>query len=306
MTNSAQTSIRISVIIPVYNHADYLTACLNALARQTISHDQFEVVVIDNGSDEPPEALVAMHSFARFAEESRPGSFAARNTGIKLARGAILAFTDADCLPHSDWLESALAVIEGDDSIDVVAGRIDVVASDPSHPNATELFDIAIRLDQQKRVAASYGVVTANLVTRREMFDHVGPFDDSLMSGADAVWSARAAECGYTVKYVDEVVVVHPARTKISEVLRQARRRAGGTIDMYARKSPRSLMAKVATAAKRLLPRFAGLADARRKLLKRGYGWWAWVRVVWVMQLVHYASTVEIVWRWCGAPAERR
>lgn len=306
MTNSEPNSIRVSVIIPVYNQPDYLAKCLAALTEQTIPHEQIEVVVIDNGSKEPPEALVARYSFARFGEESRPGSFAARNKGILMARGSILAFTDADCLPHPKWLEAAVAAIDGIDPIDVVAGRIDLVACDPSHPTATELFDIAVRMDQRKRVEESYGVVTANMVTRRELFEQVGPFDDSLMSGADAVWSARAAECGYKVKYVDEAIVVHPARTKLSEVLRQARRRAGGVIDMHARRSPRSFVKKLTTAAKRLLPKFDGLANARRKLMLRGYGWWAWLRVVWVMQLVHYTGTFEIVWRWFGAPAERR
>lgn len=306
MTNSEPTSIRVSVIVPVYNHPEYLAKCLAALAEQTISLDQFEVVVVDNGSDEPPGALVAEYGFARFIEEPRPGSFAARNTGIQVARGSLLAFTDADCLPDPQWLEAAIAAIEGTDPIDVVAGRIDLIARDPAHPTATELFDIAVRMDQRKRVKASNGVVTANMVTRHELFEHVGPFDDSLMSGADAVWSARAAERGYTVKYVDDAVVVHPARTSLSEVLRQARRRAGGTVDMYAQRTRRGFAAKFITAAKKLLPKIDGLAGARRKLLQRGYGWWAWIRVVGIMQLVHYTGTFEVVSRWCGAPAERR
>ncbi len=306
MTSSEASTIRVSVIIPVYNHPEYLAKCLDALAEQTIPHDQLEVIVVDNGSDEPPEAMVAKYSFARFCEESRPGSYAARNKGVQMARGSILAFTDADCVPHEKWLEAAIRAIEGTRPIDVVAGRIDIVAQDSAHPTATELFDIAVRMDQRKRVEESYGVVTANMVTRRELFDRVGPFDDSLMSGADAVWSARAAGCGYLVSYVDEAIVVHPARTKLREVLRQARRRAGGTIDMHAQKTHRGFLALFGTAAKRLLPRFAGLAKARQKLMIRGYGWWAWIRVVWIMQLVHYMGTIEIVWRRWGASAERR
>ena len=185
-------SIRVSVIVPVYNDAARLTKCLDALVTQTLPHDQFEVVVVDNGSDEPPEALVARYGIAMFGEESRPGSYAARNKGLQMARGEVLAFTDSDCLPHANWLESALAVLEGPDRTDVVAGRIDVLASDPAHPTAAELFDIAIRLDQRHRVKACNGVVTANMVTRRDMFDRVGPFNDSLMSGADAQWSSLA------------------------------------------------------------------------------------------------------------------
>lgn len=306
MSNNGQSTICVSVIVPVYNQPEYLEKCLNALAEQTFPRNQLEVIVIDNGSIDPPRALVARYDFARFGEETRPGSFAARNKALSMARGSILAFTDADCVPDTRWLEAAVIAIDGVNSIDVVAGRIDLVALDPARPKATELFDIAVRMDQQKRVNESNGVVTANMVTRRDLFEKVGPFDDSLMSGADAVWSARAAEHGYIVKYVDDAVVIHPARTKLSEVLRQARRRAGGKIDMHARQSKRHFVSKLLTTAKKLLPKTGGLVNARRKLMLRGYGWWAWIRVVGIMQLVHYVSTFEIVWRWCGAPAERR
>lgn len=305
MTHSEPASIRVSVIIPVYNHTEYLAKCLNALDKQTMPHDEFEVIVVDNGSDEPPEQLVAKYPFARFCAESRPGSFAARNKGIGMARGLILAFTDADCLPHTEWLAIAAEALKGN-AIDVVAGRIDVVARDPAHPTSTELFDIVFRLDQRKRVEASYGVVTANLVTRRELFERVGPFDDSLMSGADGVWSARAAECGYTVKYVDEAVVVHPARRMVGEVLRQARRRTAGAMDIRARKTGRTFTKKIITPVKWLLPRCTGLTTAHTKLAQRGYGWWAWIRVIWIMQLVHYTGAVEAVRLSCGAKAERR
>lgn len=306
MSSSETTSIHVSVIVPVYNQPEYLAKCLDALSKQSIPQDQFEVIVIDNGSKNPPKEIVSQYDFAKFGEESRPGSFAARNRAIEMSRGSVLAFTDADCLPYTTWLEAAIKALEGEDPIDIVAGRIDLVALDPTRPTSTELFDIAIRMDQQKRVKESNGVVTANLITRRELFDHVGPFDDSLMSGADAVWSARAAESGYIVRYVDDAIVIHPARTKLSEVIRQARRRAGGKIDMHARQANHSISKKLATAAQKLLPKTSGLSNARSKLRQRGYGWWAWVRVIWIMQLIHYASTFEIVWRWCGAPAERR
>ncbi|QDS99991.1 glycosyltransferase [Adhaeretor mobilis] len=307
MSSKHASTITLSVIIPVYNQADYLEQCLDALAHQTLPSDQFEVIVIDNGSDVPPREIVESHNFARYGVEPRPGSFAARNHAIPMAKGKILAFTDSDCLPHADWLEAAITALQSPASIDVVAGRIDVVSKDPNHPSSIELFDIAIRLDQESRVAASNGVVTANMVTRREMFDRVGQFDDSLMSGADAEWSQRAAEKGYNVKFVDEAVVVHPARTSLTEVLTQVRRRAGGRFDMHSGRTRKLTLFETArSAAKKLMPRIAGLCGARRRLQQRGYGWWSWLRIIPIVQLVHYSALIEIVRRKCGFEAERR
>jgi glycosyltransferase involved in cell wall biosynthesis len=65
-----------------------------------------------NGSEESIEPIVAQCKQARTGFEARPGSYAARNTGIELARGDILAFTDADCLPAADWIEHGLAALQ--------------------------------------------------------------------------------------------------------------------------------------------------------------------------------------------------
>lgn len=296
----------VSVIIPVYNHSDFLKLCLDALSKQTLQRDQFEVIVIDNGSDEPPEQLVANYDFTRYTTESKPGSFAARNHGLTLAKGDYIAFTDSDCRPAPDWLEIATDELDSSTRTDVVAGRINVVADNAKRPNSVELFDIAIRLNQESRVAKSNGVVTANMVTRRDLFDQVGKFDDSLMSGADAEWSQRAASQGYSVRYIDEAIVSHPTRTTLRELLTQTRRRAGGRFDMQANVKGRSPMSRIRIAATKILPRWKGLGEARRRLAKRDYGLIAWLRVVAVMQIVHYAAFFEMVRRLCGNEAERR
>src|SRR5262245_50422661 len=94
----------ISVIIPVYNDTERLRTCLTALADQTYPRDRYEVIVVDNGSTIPPRSLVESFPGFVFAEESKPGSYAARNRGLQIARGDVLAFTDSDCIPDRHWL----------------------------------------------------------------------------------------------------------------------------------------------------------------------------------------------------------
>ncbi len=91
----------VSVIIPVYNDAGRLRICLAALHKQTYDSDRYEIIVIDNGSDPSPvmDNLKVEFDNVVYDQELTPGSYAARNKGITIAKGDVIAFTDADCIP---------------------------------------------------------------------------------------------------------------------------------------------------------------------------------------------------------------
>lgn len=306
MSDSTVDSLLFSVIIPVYNNPEDLAKCMECLAAQTLSQDEFEVIVIDNGSSNPPESLVSKYAFARFTTEPKPGSYAARNTGVGIARGKFYAFTDSDCLPASTWLEAGRDALLRPEKIDVVAGHIRVDAQDPSNPKLAELYDIATRFDQQARIAFDKGVVTANMMTRRDVFNVVGPFDDTLMSGADGVWSLRAAELGFNVQYVGEAAVVHPGRDSVSQILLQTRRFAHGRFDLMSRKKNRSPLHWIRLILKKALPSMNKSLVMRKRLQQRGYGMWSWIKVLGVVQLVHYSSTLNQVKKLFHGRSERR
>ncbi|MBE7561352.1 glycosyltransferase family 2 protein, partial [bacterium] len=98
------TTPAVSVVIPVYNDAERLAACLAALAAQEGVAGGFEVVVVDDGSSDGPEAVVAEYAFARLVRQEKAGPAAARNRGAAEARAPLLAFIDSDCIPRPDWL----------------------------------------------------------------------------------------------------------------------------------------------------------------------------------------------------------
>src|SRR5215216_464513 len=128
----------VSVIVPVFNDAVRLRTCLEALVEQTFPRHRFEIIVVDNGSDQPLDGLVAELPRARLTVEPRPGSYAARNRGIALSRGDILAFTDSDCLPAPAWLECGVRSLTEDENCGLVGGHIEVVFSNPDRPGAVE------------------------------------------------------------------------------------------------------------------------------------------------------------------------
>src|SRR5690606_31479653 len=96
----------ISVIIPTYHDWDRLQLCLNALSNQTLSEDKFEIIVVNNDPDDIAPEILDIPSNAKIINESKPGSYAARNLAVRDARGEIFAFTDSDCIPDSKWLEN--------------------------------------------------------------------------------------------------------------------------------------------------------------------------------------------------------
>ncbi len=300
----SDTQPDISVIIPVFND-DRLRLCLDALARQSIGQDRFEVVVVDNGSKTPPRALVERYPFARYAEEATPGSYAARNHAMRLVRGRILAFTDSDCLPAEDWLEAALRRFDADESLIIIGGRIDVFPRDSGNPNSAELVDIAFGFDQERSIGEYKSAVTGNLIARREAFNKVGDFNQNLLSGGDGEWCGRADKAGIPVVYGADVAVAHPARASLRELILKQRRTVAGKVAISANRTPRTRSFWV-TAVKRVTPDFRRILYGRRRLRDRGYTGIAWVRMGAVVLIMQYAGLLEFFRLKLGGTAERR
>ena len=256
----------VSVIIPVFNDAQRLRGCLEALVCQSYPRSCFEVVVVDNGSSDDPCAALAVLPTAQLANEARPGSYAARNVGLALAVGSILAFTDSDCVPEPDWIARGVARLHASPGCGLVAGGITLFFHDPLRPTATELYESVTAFPQQRYVERDHYGATANLFTRREVFDLVGSFDASLTSGGDREWGQRVYAAGLELIYADEVRVRHPARRSFGELAHKITRVTNGIERLRARRGG-ALPALTKALAKDLLPparKIRGILTDRR------------------------------------------
>lgn len=215
----------VSVIIPVHNGAGRLHALDRALRAQTAAPEVFEVLFVDDGSDDGTPDLIRTFDHAHLIKApSRGGSYAARNLAITQARGRILAFTDSDCLPQADWIECGLEELEATGA-DVLAGRVSVdVGEDPS---LSALVDAWRFLDQRRWARQGFGA-TANLWVRRDVFECVGIFQGRLISGGDAEFGHRVTAAGFHVRYAHGVAVGHPPRGEFRELARKAFRMGFG------------------------------------------------------------------------------
>lgn len=225
---------RVSIIVPVYDGAPVLAACLDALERQTYPHDAYEVIVVDNASSEDIAGVCRDYGHARYVYEGRPGSYAARNTGIAAASSEILAFTDADCVPAREWLERGVARLLGTPGAGIVGGAIQVFAVDEDRPTMVESYEKVLAFPQRQYVEVNHWAATANMFTRREVMRQVGCFETSRRSGGDAEWGRRAHRAGYGLVFAHDAVVRHPARRTFGQVVRKERRVAGGMAEMIA------------------------------------------------------------------------
>lgn len=218
----------VSVIIPVYNDSARLQKTLQALYLQTYPYARYEVIVVDNASDNSEEVPAVVRRFpnAIALYEAKRGSYAARNRGIATARGEIIAFTDSDCIPHTDWILAGVRSLLDNPKAGLIAGHIEFFFAGHS-PTVGEYVDSIFHLRQEHYSRVQHFGATGNVFTWRSVFDHVGEFNDQLYSMGDKEWGQRVWAAGYEVVYSPKVIVRHPARNT-QELLAKTRRCAQG------------------------------------------------------------------------------
>ncbi|MEL7354078.1 MAG: glycosyltransferase [Cyanobacteria bacterium J06560_5] len=222
-----------SVIVPIFNDNEHLALCLNALCHQDYARDAYEIIVVDNNSDQDVSHVVSQFEGVRLMVEPRPGSYIARNRGIEAAQGEVIAFTDADCIPKSTWLRQGVEVLWRGQNVGLVAGRIELFAKNAQHPNPFELYEtIALAFPQHQFIQNDHFGVTANLFTFRHVIEAVGPFDETLKSGGDKHWGQRVYAAGYQQLYAEKACVKHPARDTWEALRKRSVRIVGGRYDM--------------------------------------------------------------------------
>lgn len=217
----------ISVIIPVWNGPAYLRLCLGALDRQSLARENFEVIVSDNGSTDETTDVAANWPGVRLVSEPSPGSYAARNTALAAARGRYIAFTDADCIPHEDWLATAKAAIQATPGAGVYGGRIDLFSADGGGWEACRAYEALFAFRQAENIAAGQ-CITANWVSPADLLRAAGGFNGALKSGGDVDLSRRLSGAGHPAVYIPDMIVAHPSRGSLAELINKRRRVLGG------------------------------------------------------------------------------
>jgi GT2 family glycosyltransferase len=212
------TELAASVIVPVRNGRRHLELLLAALSKQTLARERFEVLIGDDGStDGSTDGLETGDGWVRVLHGPPRSSYAARNRAAGVALAPILAFCDADCQPEPDWLEAGIAAVESAEPETLAAGRVRFLV--PDRPTVWTLVDMDTTKDHRREVEIG-NAETANLFVRREFFEQLNGFDDSIPEHGDFDFALRAVEAGATLSYASEAVVWHPTRDTAKPFLR--------------------------------------------------------------------------------------
>ena len=172
----------VSIIVPVFNEERFIRTTLEAVRALDYPRTKIELVVVDNGSTDRTTDL-ARGCGARVLVLPDVSVAALRNAGAAVASGSVFAFLDADCVPARDWLMNAVHSLRKD--ADITGCRVAI----PENGGWIERAWFA--LPHPGRRVVSY-INSGNLIVPRQVFERVGGFDESLISGEDSDFCRRA------------------------------------------------------------------------------------------------------------------
>lgn len=205
------TDLRFSVIITTFNRPAALARCLAALSRSDYPNDKFEVIVVDDGSAEPLEEIVARFSkemSVRLIRQPNGGPAKGRNKGAEMARNEFLAFTDDDCEPAPGWL-SALARRLQRSPDRLVGGHTVNGLKENIYSAASHLIVEIVYAFYNHHPDQSQFFATNNLALRTESFRLCGAFDERFRLSEDREFCNRWRSRGFALAYEPEAVVEH-------------------------------------------------------------------------------------------------
>lgn len=225
--------VETSVIIPTFNRPERLADCLEALAVQDC--DDFEVVVVDDGSETPIAPVCEKFApLVRHVRQENTGPACARNTGAAAARGRFLAFTDDDCRPRQDWLRqlrSAHAGVQGR----MVGGLVlNGLAGNRFSSASQFLCDFLYDYFDAAGGHAPF-FTSNNLAMDRADFERLGGFDVSFGRAAaeDRDLGLRWRELGGQLVFADQAVVDHYHHLSFGSFWRQHSAYGAGAVHLH-------------------------------------------------------------------------
>jgi len=217
---SRERRFQLSVVIPHLNEGDNLRRCLAALERQRADGVSLEMIVVDNGSDQLPEAACAGIRDLHLVLETTPGPGPARNLGARIAQSDIVAFVDADCVVQSGWARSIVHFMEDRPEIDVIGGDIGILMDDVARPTSIEAYESIFSYRARLYVEQHDYTATGNMAVRTAVFHRVGPFG-GIATMEDREWGQRAVALGHRMAFVPEAKVLTPSCKSFAELARR-------------------------------------------------------------------------------------
>jgi cellulose synthase/poly-beta-1,6-N-acetylglucosamine synthase-like glycosyltransferase len=209
----------VSIVIPTYNGASRVAKCLEALCKQR-SERNIEILIVNDGSTDNTAQIVRGYSGVRLISQQNAGPAAARNRGALEAQGAIILFTDDDCEPIPEWLESMLTPFKDPDV---------VAAKGVYRTRQRSLAARFVQVEYEDRYRYMAGLSNIDFVDtysaafRRERFLEIGGYDISfpVACAEDIELSYRMSARGWKMKFAPSAIVYHTHPNTLSAYIKK-------------------------------------------------------------------------------------
>jgi glycosyltransferase involved in cell wall biosynthesis len=208
----------ISIIIPVYNDPKGLRDTLESLVDQ--EYEDYEILPVDNNSnDNTAEVIEEFENkypdlVKGYEENEVQGSYAARNKGVRKAKGDIICFLDADMWVDDDYL-SKVSEYFNKTQVKYSGCNVKIISKKET---IWARYNEATGFNIEESIENNFAQ-TCCLICKSEIFEKVGLFDDQLISGGDVEFGKRVNRSGFEQDFAESIMVYHPARFKLKDLI---------------------------------------------------------------------------------------
>jgi glycosyltransferase involved in cell wall biosynthesis len=185
--------VKISIIIPVFNSETFINETIHKIKKQNIS--SYEIIIVDDGSTDSSAQIIQQQDEILYIFKENGGPASARNLGINQAKGTYIIFLDSD----DYWEDGSLALLtdylDKHPTTQIIEGKIREFKSIPN----TEVFDFS----PESYFMSNFG----SCMIRREVFEIIGNFNETLICSEDIDWYTRAWENNIVKDRIDTIVL---------------------------------------------------------------------------------------------------
>lgn len=232
----------ISIIIPAYNSEKTIGKTIESLLKQNYSKKNYEIIIVDDGSSDNTQDTILKFKQVRLIKQNHKGPATARNLGATNAKGAILLFTDADCVLDKNWIKEMVKPFTNPEIIGV-SGTYKTLNNDNFMARFIG-YEIEERHERMKRQKFIDFIGTFSAAYRKKIFLKFGGFDTRFKtsSGEDPELSYRIDKAGLKMVFQPKAIVFHPHPNSLWKYLKQKYKRAVWRNLMYWGKHKEKIM----------------------------------------------------------------
>jgi mycofactocin glycosyltransferase len=207
----------VSIVIPVYNRPAEIAECLTSLQTLDYPDHKIEVIVVDDASRDHTAAVVRRFGVRLIVQPNNMGQSAARNTGVAVASGEIIAFLDSDCIAENGWLRELIPYFQ-DPRVALVGGCVGAYYKEKRMDRYEQVCS-ALNMGTDAVLGRGDGSVfyvpTCNMLVRKEVYEKVGGLDETLQVGEDVDLCWRLMQAEHHLFYIPRGRVLHKHRNRL-------------------------------------------------------------------------------------------